>query len=93
MGDAVQDICSMALERWGSESQTRMAIEEMAELTKELCKYLRGCGNAVSIAEEIADVEIILEQMKLLYRCQPFVDEWKVKKLERLQEMLAAESE
>ena len=26
---------------WGEEAQIRMCIEEMSELTKELCKYLR----------------------------------------------------
>ena len=29
------------LDAWGQESQERMAIEEMSELTKELCKKIR----------------------------------------------------
>ena len=34
-----------------------VAIEEMSELTKELCKNGRGQENTNHIAEEIADVE------------------------------------
>ncbi|MBO4412948.1 MAG: hypothetical protein J5779_02935, partial [Clostridia bacterium] len=29
------------LDAWGQESQERMMIEEMSELTKELCKKIR----------------------------------------------------
>ena len=32
-----------------------MVIEEMSELTKELCKDLRDRGNIENIADEIAD--------------------------------------
>ena len=35
-----------------------MVIEEMSELTKELCKELRDRGKIENIADELADVEI-----------------------------------
>ena len=38
-------------------------FEEMSELQKELCKHDRGKDNREAIAEEIADVQIMLEQM------------------------------
>lgn len=50
------EICRAALEAFGAEAQMVMAIEEMSELTKELCKHRRGCDNVEAIAEEIADV-------------------------------------
>lgn len=56
-----------ALDTYGSWAQVMMVFEEMSELQKELCKYLRGRGSFEHIAEEIADVEIMLEQMKLLF--------------------------
>lgn len=35
--------------------QLNIAIEEFAELTKEICKHKRGADNTESIVEEIAD--------------------------------------
>ena len=77
-----------ALLKWGKWPQVNMAIEEMSELTKELCKNLRGRHNKEQIAEEIADVEIMLGQMKLLYQCQDEVDSYKHSKLTRLEVMV-----
>ena len=39
----------------------------MSELTKELCKELRDRGNVEDIADELADVEITLAQIKMIY--------------------------
>ena len=66
MEDNRLELYQQALEKWGAEPQITTAIEEMSELTKELCHYLRGNrkNNAESISEEIADVEIMLEQLK-----------------------------
>lgn len=38
----------------------------MAELTKEICKYKRGNKNVLDITQEIADVEIMLMQLKMM---------------------------
>lgn len=56
-----------ALQTWGVEAQIMMAIEEMSELTKELCKHHRGRPNIEDIADEIADVTIMLEQLRLIF--------------------------
>ena len=61
-----------------------MAFEEMSELQKELCKAARGKQNKAEIAEEIADVQIMLGQMILLHDCADEVEEQKARKLERL---------
>ena len=39
----------------------------MAELTKELCKAARGANNLDALVEEIADVTIMLEQLRILF--------------------------
>ena len=60
-----------------------MVIEEMSELTKELCKELRNRGNVDHIAEELADVEITLAQIKLIYGIDELVQQHKEFKLNR----------
>ena len=55
-----------AIQTFGKNAQIVVAIEEMAELTKALTKKLRGSQNLNSIIEEIADVEIMLDQLKLM---------------------------
>lgn len=49
------------------ETQVVVAIEELSELQKELCKSLRGKENASEVAEEMADVYIMLDQMKIWF--------------------------
>ncbi len=51
------------LEKFG-DLQVIVAVEELSELSKELTKYLRHQGNMENIIEEIADVEIMTEQLK-----------------------------
>lgn len=77
-----------ALETYGPQAQTMMAMEEMAELAKELCKASRGLGNVEHIAEEIADVQIMLEQMIILHQCRGLVERIRAEKVKRLQERL-----
>lgn len=60
-------IYKAALRRWGAELQTLVAIEEMSELTKELCKIGRGTRDLEALADEIADVIIMLEQLRMIY--------------------------
>ena len=78
------EIFRRALEAFGAQAQMMMAIEEMSELTKEICKNGRGQENATHIAEEIADVEIMLCQMKMLFDCAGQVETFRRYKLERL---------
>jgi NTP pyrophosphatase (non-canonical NTP hydrolase) len=87
-----QDICAKALLTYGPESQTRMLFEEMAELQKELCKNARGHNNTAEIAEEIADVYIMLRQMVILHGCGEEVQRQVRHKLGRLVVRLNAES-
>lgn len=76
------------VETYGQEHQCMIAIEEMAELTKELVKFERGFFNHNEIAEEIADVEIMLEQVKRIYGISDCVEQWKDEKLNRTQARL-----
>lgn len=56
-----------ALEYYGNDPQVDVAIEEMSELIKELLKNRRGKENRSMIADEMADVYIMLEQLKFIF--------------------------
>lgn len=77
-----------ALEAYGAQAQTLMCMEEMSELQKELCKHARGADNVHQIAEEIADVRIMLDQMELLHGCGVLVADYEQVKLLRLEKRL-----
>ena len=77
-------IYEAALEKWGEQAQTMMAVEEMSELTKEICKMYRGKRDMEALADEIADVTIMMEQMRLLFDVNQLVQDridYKVKRL------------
>ena len=82
--DKENQIYQEAIELFGITSQKIMVIEEMSELTKELCKELRDRGNVENIADELADVEITLAQIKQIYQIHNMVEEHKDFKLNRL---------
>ena len=69
---------------YGTEAQTIVAIEELSELAKEVCKWLRGNQNYDHMAEEIADVTIMLEQLRLMFGLNDEVCNYMDSKIERL---------
>lgn len=77
-----------AIEKFGEESQLWMVIEEMAELAKEICKFQRGKRRLADIADEIADVAIMLEQSTMIFGVDYMVREHMNAKIERLKERL-----
>jgi hypothetical protein len=82
------DVYRKALMTYGKDAQITMVFEEMAELQKELCKVLRGKKVTGNIAEEIADVEIMLEQMKILFEIEDMVEGLKQYKVKRLRDRI-----
>ena len=88
------------LEAWGEESQERMAIEEMSELIKELCKKIRlerddfSENNEEKLAktienvkEEIADVLNMAEQLEFFYGVDE-IEKIREEKMKRTFELL-----
>lgn len=75
-----------AVNKWGIELQIACTIEECSELTKVLCKILRKHDAFEQLPEEIADVEIMIQQLKQHYDLQRKVDYHICKKLARLRE-------
>lgn len=67
MKDRNREVCQRAIMQYGIESQLNVAIEEMAELQKEICKFNRGQGDIEHIKEECADVYIMLTQLQMIF--------------------------
>ena len=92
-------------DHYGFDSQSHMLIEEMAELAQAINKLYRSTGThgyptddgvtktIANLHEEIADVEICLEQLTHLLHCRATVDAWKEKKVERQLERMEKENE
>lgn len=65
-------ILQKAVEKWGNEMQIDVCIEELSELIQALCKYKRNKPHALSnVKEEMADVFIMLRQMKMIFDIYP----------------------
>lgn len=88
MTDEERAVLWDALDTWGTEAQVSMVFEEMAELQNAICKYRRGRCTVEDVAEEVADVEIMLEQLKLIFTLEPKVSDYRQEKLRRLAQRL-----
>ena len=81
-----------AITAYGAPAQMAMAVEEMAELTKALCKVKRvSCAAEAKAAlenavEEMADVQIMLDQLRIIFHRS--TEEVEEAKLERLKNRL-----
>lgn len=72
---------------WGAESQVRMFQEECAEAVVAVNHLERGRVSPEVLAEEVADVEIMAAQMRVILGDEA-VDAIKTQKLARLRERL-----
>lgn len=61
------EVIFRAIKTYGKEAQTIVAIEELAELQKELTKALRGKLNKEHLTEELADVSLMMTQVLDMY--------------------------
>lgn len=82
-----REVYELAVEEWGREAQIMMAIEECSELIKELTKLYRGDTVSQNVAEGVADVEIMMEQCRVMFG-ETNVDSCKTQKVERLRARL-----
>lgn len=87
-----------AVVKFGERSQILMAVEEMSELTKALLKYVRhedfnqGDYDSIieSVSEERADVEIMLNQLNVIFEDN---SEAKLEKLKHLESIISDDGE
>ena len=64
----MNDFYNEIIDRLGERNQITKCVEELSELQQVLCKLLSAdCGvNKDKVIEEIADVEIMLNQIKII---------------------------
>ena len=86
------ELLRQAIDHYGAESQMNVAIEECSELQKEICKHFRGFNNADHLAEEVADVAIMLQQLILIFTMGDEVSTYVRRKQARLRDRIAAEA-
>ena len=84
----IEMICAAAIERNGWQQQAVVALEELSEAQKEICKFLRGQGDREHLAEELADAEIMLMQMEMVFGLTGSVGKWIEAKAQRLADRL-----
>ena len=90
--EARRDVYLAAIDHYGTENQIKKAVEEMAELTKELCKLPRGTTRD-RMVDEIADVTIMMEQLRLLLNVNSDVQERIDFKVSRLAQRIRGSEE
>lgn len=79
-----------AVEQWGAEAQLVIALEELNECGKEICKVLRGKGDMAHLAEEVADATIMLEQIRIMFNINDTVQQEMERKILRLERRIEA---
>ena len=93
------ELYDLAIKKFGAEAQIDMLLEEMSELQQALLKERRHMYDQMTpeenmalnpdrVVEEVADVEIMLEQIKLMYDIKDDVRLKKRSKKRRLLKLL-----
>lgn len=87
------EIYEQAVKHYGKLSQLIKAMEECGELIRALARWTTGHADFANVCEEIADVEIMLEQVKIILgdRYEELLTLKKAEKLGRLAERLGME--
>lgn len=101
MTNQTRALYERAIAHFGEITQIVKAMEEAGELVQAVAKYLCMADLPMSdaeaeyakrtkdhLAEEIADVRIMLDQLEMIADCHDQVDRWKWKKIKRLRERI-----
>ena len=79
---------------YGEQFQIDKAIEEMSELTQALIKSRQDPDTLTEekVLEEVADVWVMIEQLKLIFKGQEVVEEYVDYKISRQMQRIMNES-
>ena len=87
----LKELALKAVNHFGVDHQREKAIEELSELVTELSREQDKRTSKEKVAEELADVIIMCEQLKIIYNTLR-VDRWIREKADRLEEMISPPS-
>ncbi len=76
-----------AIRTYGKTHQCVVAMEELAELIQEISKAMRGRPH--NLTEEFVDVEIVMEQLKMMFVDEKQQEILRNYKLRRLQQNIS----
>lgn len=82
------EIYRAALDTFGAAAQTNKLFEEIGEFMEAFCKCSHGRDKVSHLAEEIADVHIMLDQMAVMFNCEGEMERLKRYKLRRLEQRI-----
>lgn len=101
-----KEVLQKAINTYGVKNQMIKTVEELSELSQALCKSLVRLNytkektsleddlkSVDNIFKEMADVEIMLEQCKIMFQCDKEVNRWKQKKIERFERRMGENSD
>lgn len=63
----MDNIINQAIKEYGEKHQLIIAIQELAELIKEITDDIRGIGTRDNIITEIVDVQIVIQELIIIY--------------------------
>jgi len=95
-----QELLDKIINKWGEDSQIDIAIEEMGELIQALIKLRRACKDkndekvkeaADHVCEELADVSLMMEQLKRTIFPIEEIEKWEKFKIDRITKILDKE--
>ena len=92
MNPKTKGIFEAAFAKWGFESQVLVLSEEDSELSAACCRFLNHKTDSSKVAEEAADVEIMIEQLRH-NGMGPMIDHEKNRKMARLAQVVGVESQ
>lgn len=84
----MEDLYKRVIKKFGKENQIERLLEELNELGLAIHKYKRyNCSDVkkMLVCSELADVEILIEQMKLIFP-KEIIEKEKAFKLNRLEQ-------
>ena len=94
LNELQKSVIENALDKWGSMSELVVTIEELSELQKEVTKQIRNEGTMENLVEDMADVYIVMEYLKMIFATtDDDINKEVEKKLNRLENRLNSENE
>lgn len=85
MTQARREELQKIIDTYGKKLQLIQAVEESSELQRAICKYLKNpdSNDITNITEEMADVQVMLDQLKIIFNNETQVEsniEFKIKR-------------
>ncbi|HDZ1393096.1 hypothetical protein LIN35_18690 [Klebsiella pneumoniae] len=91
MNPKTKGIFEAAFAKWGFDSQVLVLAEEASELSASCVRFINHKAGSDKVADEAADVEIMIEQLRH-NGMGPMIDHEKHRKMNRLAQIVGLES-